>query len=1206
MLRLRGRTGLTQRDIAGRLDVHVHSVQLWEASASHPNARRLQALLEIFLESDAFSADFELEEAEALWNAAVNESPRLNTSFDTAWFARLVRARAASRAPIRRQAAELGSGRQSWGSAPDVERFLSRVEERATLRRWVLEDGCRVVGVLGIGGIGKTLLTARVARDVEPSFQHVYWRSLQNAPTFSDWLAGAIGLLSPRDPALSADDAQRFDRLLELVRETPSLFVIDNVETVLRPGAHTGEYLPGYAAYGELLRQLAETPHASCLLLTGREEPPELAPLKGAAGPVRTLTLAGLATEDVRGLLRDKNLVGDQTAWSELVDYYGGNSLALKVIGETIRELFGGDIAAFLADVAGTHGAMFGGVRHLLDAQVRRLSDVEQRVLRWMALARVGVTFAELAADVGGAVSARGPMREATAALLRRTLVERREPGPTFVLQPVILEYVTEQLVADICHEIAEGPLTLLRQQPLLKATARDLVRMSQERLIVEPVIERLTTLLGSAGAVEHRLVTLLDDWRALPREQQLYGPGNVVNLLRHVRGHLRGIDLATLLIRQAYLPGVEAQDASLHEAHLVESVLPEAFHNMSVCLSADGAHLLTGTTTGEVCLWRASDRALLLSMRGHAGAVWRVTLSSDGRMVVSASEDGTARLWEASTGQLLAILEGHADFVQGVAVADRADLVATASQDGTIKVWRAPHGELVQSLESPDGGVLSVDLSRDGATVIGGTRAGTILFWDAGNGRLARRLAAHTGPIPGLSLNANGRLLASASLDGTAKLWDVRGASPPVELTGHTGGLWNVKMAREGGVVATAGQDGTVRLWSTATGQPLSTWAGHQGAVWDVSLSADGQRAASAGQDGTVLVSESRTGHLLTTLRGHTSAIRDVALSADGRWLASGSQDGTVTVWNTASGEPRARFHGHQANVSGVALTDDGSLAASASQDGTVKLWDVDSAQLRCTLSGHTGTVWDVDLSADGTLAASGSFDGTVRLWDTRRRVAQAILRGHTQGVRGVALNDARCLVVSGSQDGSLMLWSTADGSLRATLRGHSDSVQSVAMDRAGLRIASAGFDGAVRLWDATTGICLHTLPAHTGGVLCVALSRDGRLLVTGGFDRAVKIWNAENGRLLETLTGQSGAIWGVSLNADATLLASGSFDGTVRLWDVPRAVCQRTLHVDRPFERVDISGLTGITAANRAALMALGALERRPDSLFSWDRLG
>jgi hypothetical protein len=42
-------------------------------------------------------------------------------------------------------------------------------------------------------------------------------------------------------------------------------------------------------------------------------------------------------------------------------------------------------------------------------------------------------------------------------------------------------------------------------------------------------------------------------------------------------RGDLRTVDLSRLAIRHAYLPQVEAQDASLADAHLAEAVLAAA-----------------------------------------------------------------------------------------------------------------------------------------------------------------------------------------------------------------------------------------------------------------------------------------------------------------------------------------------------------------------------------------------------------------------------------------------------------------------------------------------------------------------------------------------------------------------------------------------------------------------------------------------------
>jgi hypothetical protein len=66
------------------------------------------------------------------------------------------------------------------------------------------------------------------------------------------------------------------------------------------------------------------------------------------------------------------------------------------------------------------------------------------------------------------------------------------------------------------------------------------------------------------------------------------------------------------------------------------------------------------------------------------------------------------------------------------------------------------------------------------------------------------------------------------------------------------------------------------------------------------------------------------------------------------------------------------------------------------------------------------------------------------------------------------------------------------------------------------------------------------------------------------------------------------------VALSADGQLLASGGSDGTVRLWETSTGTWLRMLRPERRYERLDITGLTGITYAQRAALLALGAIEQ------------
>ncbi|MCC5626668.1 NB-ARC domain-containing protein, partial [Nostoc sp. CHAB 5715] len=162
--------------------------------------------------------------------------------------------------------------RTDWGEAIDVSVFYGCITELNQLQQWILGTRSRIVAVLGMGGIGKTALAVKLAQQVQAEFEYVIWRSLRNAPPLETLLAELVPFVSNQQ-----ETKTEISRLIHYLRASRCLLILDNWETILLAGNHVGQYRPGYESYGELLKVIGEVAHQSCLLLTSREKPAEIA-----------------------------------------------------------------------------------------------------------------------------------------------------------------------------------------------------------------------------------------------------------------------------------------------------------------------------------------------------------------------------------------------------------------------------------------------------------------------------------------------------------------------------------------------------------------------------------------------------------------------------------------------------------------------------------------------------------------------------------------------------------------------------------------------------------------------------------------------------------------------------------------------------------------------------------------------------------------
>lgn len=1192
---VREREHWRQHMIAALTTLVRHYAHAQQYAVAEPYARRLialdpwhedghRALLLLLAYSDRRGeALAHYERLQRLLAAELGIAP----SDETRALAERIRAGTATRAvgeppPAPRPGAPPPAPRADWGDAPPAGRLYGRAAELAALQSLVAARGCRLVAVLGMGGLGKTRLAAHFARTQAVPFAAIIWRSLLNAPPLPELLRSLIGALSVEPPPAAEGLDTQLDLLLELLAGQRCLLILDNYESLLQPGERASVYRPGYEPYHQLLRRIAVGAHQSCLVLTSREQPQGYELLEAEAPAVCQLRLPGLAADACHALLRACGLQLPAQHAALLARHYSGSPLALQIVAETVKEIFGGDLELFLQETA----LIFDDIRAVLDQQWARLTPLERTVMCWLAIARAPLSSAQLFQQLIGGV-ARSALVDALRSLSRRSLIESHQGS--FALQNVVLEYVTDQLIDQICTEIVTGAPEHIHTHGLMRAQDREHIRASQVRMILQPIAERLVAQLGR-DELKRRLQLVLAWQRAARPRVASYLAGNVLNLLLLLGYDLRGASFAQLSVWQADLSGAWLPEVDFSEADLSGSIFTDSVRGVEeVAFSPDGALVAVARSDGEVRMWQADRGQLVGSCSGHRGVVWSLCFSPDGRRLASGGEDASIRLWDVATRRCLAVLSGHATPVSHVAWSPDGTLLASAGGwDKTVRLWDPQDGRAITTLTMNRRFAAKVAWSPDSTRLATSDAGGAIQIWERTDWRCARTIdgAGLAGP---LGFSPDGTRLAGA-IQRAVRLWDVRTGAlirhidtqgPPVHAL-----AWSP--ARP---ILALGVARDVWLWDAGADHFHTILHGHVDGIRSLAWSGDGTQLATWGDE--TLRIWSAAGEPQRIIRGHKSAVFSVAVSADGSRVAAGYASGRIQIWDAHGWQEGPVLHGHSGVVNRIALSADGTTLVSASSDQRVGVWDVRSGRLRHMFVGHTAAVRALALHPDGDLLATGGEDSVIRLWHITEGRLDHVLAEHQGHVLDLAFLPGGTRLVSCGDDSPTQLWALTQGGAWVLAGRYPARAAVIACSPAGQQLASAVWEGDIRLWDAESGTQRRSI-THVGpGLTRLAFSPDGRSLLGCGHDEAVWIWDAAAGSVRQRLAGHVGWVQDVGWMPDGVTILSGGRDGTVRLWSGATGQMLRVLAAPAPYAGMRITGATGLSEAQRAVLRALGAVE-------------
>jgi WD40 repeat protein len=529
----------------------------------------------------------------------------------------------------------------------------------------------------------------------------------------------------------------------------------------------------------------------------------------------------------------------------------------------------------------------------------------------------------------------------------------------------------------------------------------------------------------------------------------------------------------------------------------------------------------------------------------------------------------------------LLRILEGHKGTIKSLSITPDGQRAVSGSEssfreeDKSLRVWDLESGECLRILEGHSSVISCVNITPDGRLAVSSSWDDTLRVWDLESGECLHALKGRS-YIDSLSVTPDGRRAVSGNRDNTLQVWDLESGQCLQTLEGHS--RWypsdgdlisSVSITPDGRCAVSGSWDSTLRLWDLESGQCLRTFGDNRNGILNVSMTPDGLRALSCNADNTLRLWDLTSGESLCTLEGHNRAIISVSMTPDGCRAISGSRDRTLRVWDLESGQCLRILEGHSNYINGVSITPDGHRVVSGGEDKALMVWNPKSGESLQKSKCHSDSIESVGMTLDGHYAVSGSSDGTLQVWNVENGRRLHILEGNDgpfgNMIESVSVTPDGRFVVSGGWGYDLQIWNLENGQCLNSFRDPNDVVhsviESVNIANDGHHAISGGLDRTVRVWDLKNGQCLRKLEGHHDIVMSVGITPDGQRAVSGSRDKTVRVWDLGSGKCLRIIKGHSDCINSVSVTRDGRRVVSGSDDKTVRVWDLESGVCLRKL---------------------------------------------
>ncbi len=532
---------------------------------------------------------------------------------------------------------------------------------------------------------------------------------------------------------------------------------------------------------------------------------------------------------------------------------------------------------------------------------------------------------------------------------------------------------------------------------------------------------------------------------------------------------------------------------------------------------------------------------AMRTMLKGHTLSITALAVTPDGKRAISGSRDQNVMVWDVEKNDRPLILNGHGGWIHSVAISNNGNDLVTVADDYIVRIWdlKSSKKSPIRSISERCIYIQKVVISADGKKAAAIGYRDDLFFWDLTRAK-TEKLRIHTrtlnlncialSPDGKYAITANRKSYSSSGEGNSLLIWDLE--SRKIEP------LYGVNVDFN---------------------------------ISNISFNADGSKAYVISDDGSI-GTLNFPGFEFEPYQKLNADKKDFLLSSDcGRILAT--DNNSIQVFDLDLGKIQSMriLKGQSGRVAGAALTANGSFAITGSSNGTLYVWDLDE-------KGETFQSQNTDFrrirymkvndEKNIAITVSWSDRWTIAFWDIDRCCSVPIksisLKETLQysDISAIAFNEKITYALIGYADGMISLIDINECSDSPSIITEWETDKSkiicLSFNSNNTRAISASDDGKIRVWDIKNSIDdpIYTFQGKPG-VVQVELDPDGKHAIVCMDDRVIMKINFEEGSAesFSTLTGHTGEVRVVKICQDCKNIVYGSeLDGTVFVGDLSK----------------------------------------------------